>query len=71
MTVKNLESFLKHLETSQQELLEVMCEADGYVDRFDVTISINGKSIQMPLHADLYGRLVRLFSQEIEDVLVK
>jgi hypothetical protein len=61
-----LKQFLKHMESTREELLEDLYRGKG-ISKYDVTIQLNGKYVVIPLHADCYSRLERLIQEEIEE----
>lgn len=67
--VKALQEFLEHLQYSvygHDGLMDTLNEGD-YEERFDLKLELNGKSISLPLHADLFHRLTTLIVEEIEE----
>jgi hypothetical protein len=64
--ITELEDFKRHLDDSVSELLD---DLDKGLDltRFDIKIGINGKEIAIPMHADVYNRLVAFIEEEIEE----
>ena len=63
-----LNLFLKHLENSANEMLDIIGKENGdYEDRFDIKIAINGKQIIIPLCADSYSRLEQFIMDEIRE----
>ncbi len=63
--VSELNDFLKHIDNSKDEMLDIIDGNGDYEERFDITISINGKSIIVPLNADSYYRLEKFIEDEI------
>lgn len=62
-----LENFKNHLD---QSVLDMMDENDksGNIDpKYNVTISVNGKSIVIPCNADAYANIERLIYDELDD----
>lgn len=63
---KNLREFHTHLENTVEDMLDD--HADGDFDtQHDVTITVNGKTVTIPLGADVYMNLKNLIETELED----
>lgn len=54
-----INEFRTHLDATVNAITE-----DGYKDVYDVTITVNGKSVTLGLHADLYENLTRICDEE-------
>ncbi|AUM59018.1 hypothetical protein BCP01_217 [Bacillus phage BCP01] len=63
----SLEEFKSHLDTTVNQLMDVL-EAGKDVEGFNVTISLNGKSVEIDLHADLYAELENILLNEIAEI---
>lgn len=67
--IKALQEFLEHLQESvfgKNGLMDILIEGN-YEERFDLKIEVNGKSVSLDLHADLFNRLTSLIEKEIEE----
>lgn len=59
-------AFLAHMEASVGELLDDMAAKAEYDEKFDLTITWNGKTLRLPMNADLHSGLERLVTDEME-----
>lgn len=71
--IKEVQEFLHHVTESvydeENGLLAVMDNNDGhYSERFELKIELNGKSISLDLHADLFNRLTTFLEETIEEL---
>jgi len=64
--MSNLKDFKEHVERSIYTMLDLMQEGD-YEERFDLVLELNGKKVEIPMHADLYQRLTRFIQEEIDE----
>ena len=62
----NISHFLDHMQKSVFELMDTL-ETGDYEERFNLNISLNGKELSLPLHADLYSRLESFLNEEMEE----
>lgn len=69
--IKALQEFLAHVTESVEGnggLLDTLHDGDGhYLDKFDLKLEMNGKSISLGLHADLYDRITTFLEEVIEE----
>ena len=63
---KNILEFMEHMQKSVFELMDTL-ETGDYEERFNLNISLNGKELSLPLHADLFSRLETLLQEEKEE----
>lgn len=56
-----------HLDRSSCELLHEMGKTGEYNDKYNINITINGKTFFVELHADSHSRLERLLDEEIDE----
>jgi hypothetical protein len=63
---EEINSFMDHMQKSVFELMDTL-ETGDYEERFNVKISLNGKELSLPLHADLFSRLETLLKEEKEE----
>lgn len=61
-----IEEFEKHMIKTVHELFDQLEKGD-LDDRFDLNISLNGKTITLPMHADLFSRLEKFMKDEREE----
>lgn len=63
-----LEDFKQHMENTANMISDALLDASQRenIPQFDVTIMLNGKSIEIPFHADLYGSLETIINTELE-----
>lgn len=62
--IKAMKDFLEHAEKS---VIELVASEEEYQEKFNLKLSMNGKEISMPMHADLYHRLIEFVKSEIEE----
>ena len=67
MTLQQLNDFLKHIDKTVDELLNVMDTVHEYDEKFNLKIELNGKTLELDLHADLVNNLMVLLEEEKED----
>lgn len=60
-----IEQFIKHMNLTVNDLLDDL-DAGKDLDKYDLTITWGGKSLQIPMHADLYSELEALLKRELE-----
>lgn len=61
--IENIEKFAKHVDNSVQKMMDQ--PNNPFVQ--DMTLSMNGESITLPMNADTYIRLQALFEEEIRE----
>jgi len=66
VTPDEIHAFKKHMENAKNEMLDKL-DNEGYLNDFDIRISIKGKSISLPLHADLYEKVDELLRTEYHE----
>lgn len=62
-----IKEFINHIKRSTNEMLDIIDTKSEYENRFDVTITINNKSITLGNHSELYENLMNLLYAEIEE----
>ena len=62
-----IKEFINHIKMSTNEMLDIIDNKSEYDNRFDVTITMNNKSITIGNNADLYENLMNLLYAEIEE----
>lgn len=62
--IKAMKEFLQHVEESALELIR---SEEEYQEKFNLKLSMNGKEISLPMHADLHHRLIAFVKSEIEE----
>ena len=65
---KNLRDFSQHLENTKEELMDSFDNGTGYLEKFNVILTINGKTITLDLNADIWPKLKMLIDEEIEEI---
>ncbi|AFQ96361.1 hypothetical protein [Bacillus phage vB_BceM_Bc431v3] len=63
----SLEEFKSHLDSTVNEIMDLLHEGKD-VEGYNVTISLNGKSIEIDMNADLYANLENIIQDEIAGI---
>lgn len=64
---EQVREYIRHVKRSTNEMLDIIDSGKEYQERFDITITMNGKSITIGNHANNYTNLVDLLYGEIEE----
>ena len=67
-TRKNLRDFSQHLENTKEKLLDSFDNGTGYLEKFNIVLTINGKTITLDLNADIWSKLKMLIDEEIKEI---
>ena len=59
--------FLKHMDKSVMDLINEMDKTGHYDEKYNLKIELNGKTLELDLHADLYQRMETLLIEEEEE----
>lgn len=63
---KELREYIKHLEDSKEEILNSLyINKKGYDDKFNLTLTTNGKTITMEMDADVWINLKKLIEEKL------
>lgn len=65
--LKELLDFKQHITDSTTTLLDELDETEEVDEKYDVVITINGKTIVVPSNADAYANIERLIYDELSD----
>lgn len=71
--IQEIVNFSKHLEKSVYEMLDGMYDLTEKEElqkreRFNIEIKMNGKSVTLQIHAELYERLQTFLADEVEEL---
>lgn len=67
--MQSLREFREHLQASANELINGIANGKDYDPKYNIQISVNGKSTTIELHADAYDRLLHMINQEIAEYI--
>jgi len=63
----SLEEFKAHMDATVNEIMDLLHEGKD-IQGYNVTISLNGKSIEIDMNADLYANLENIIDDEIAGI---
>jgi hypothetical protein len=66
ITEPTLEEFTTHFKKSVTQIFDIL-DIGGDLDKFDLKIQYLGKTISLPVHADLFDRFTTFLEEEIEE----
>ncbi|MBD7970244.1 hypothetical protein [Paenibacillus gallinarum] len=67
LNLDDVQSFLKHMNSSNSNLMDQLQDRKiGYTNDYDVTMTLKGQSINLPMNADLYTGLDALIRNELD-----
>jgi hypothetical protein len=66
---QELIEFKNHLADTTNEVLDTLDTSDGSasLEKFDIVVTVNGKSIQIPCNADAYSTLEMMIDEELKE----
>lgn len=60
-------NFIEHYKKSTVDMLNLIDTKSEYQERFNVTITMNGRTLTIGNNADLFDNMIALLYEEIEE----
>lgn len=64
---KELREFITHVDLSVSSMLDGFQVNEDYNDKYNLHINLNGKTLELGFHSELYQSLMMLLNTELQD----